>query len=247
MQEDRIPFGVVLIAIGFIVLLTITAVWLLRPDLMPRPIYQLASPYLAAPESNETAVLLPETPLTEQTADSQNEIIEPEGTAVSQPSDTQPILSDTPQLTIPRLGVAAPIQTVSLVPQRHNGQTYYQWQVPNNDSVGWHDRSAPLGQPGNTVLNGHHNVYGEVFRDLADLSEGDEIIVFDGEAERAYEVTEHLILAERGQPLETRLANANWINPTGDERLTLITCWPYTSNSHRVVVVAHPVATATDS
>ena len=246
MQEDRIPFGVVLIAIGFIVLLTITAVWLLRPELMPRPVYQLASPYLATSEPNETAVLLPETPLTEQPADNQNESVELEKTAVSQPGNAPTTLPDTPQLTIPRLGVEAPIQTVSLIPQRHNGQTYYQWQVPNNDSIGWHDRSAPLGQPGNTVLNGHHNVYGEVFRDLADLNEGDEIILFDGEAKRTYEVTENLILAERGQPLETRLANANWINPTSDERLTLITCWPYTSNSHRVVVVAHPIA-ATDS
>lgn len=240
MQEDRIPFGTVLIAIGFIVLLTVTAVWFLRPELMPQPIYKIASPYLT---TQETAVLLPETPLVaaEPTAGIQDRPIGTVETAVF-PAET----AATPLLSIPRIGVEAIIETVSLLPQRHNGQTYYQWQVPNNDSVGWHNQSARIGQPGNTVLNGHHNVHGEVFRDLADLGEGDEIILFDGQEKRTYQVTEHHILAERGQPLETRISNASWINPTNDERLTLITCWPYTSNSHRVVVVAHP-ATETDS
>jgi sortase (surface protein transpeptidase) len=30
--------------------------------------------------------------------------------------------------------------------------------------------------------------------------------------------------------------------PSGDERLTLVTCWPYEwpGNSHRVIVVARP-------
>jgi sortase A len=41
--------------------------------------------------------------------------------------------------------------------------------------------------------------------------------------------------------LEVRLANAEWIKATEDERITLITCWPYESNTHRVVVVAVPV------
>jgi len=37
-----------------------------------------------------------------------------------------------------------------------------------------------------------------------------------------------------------RQENARWIAPTDDERLTLVTCWPYTNNTHRVVVVAKP-------
>ena len=157
----------------------------------------------------------------------------------------------TPRLTIPSIGVNAPIESVSLLPLRYNGQTYYQWQVPNSDAVGWHNQSATFGEPGNTVLNGHHNVHGEVFRNLAELNTGDEIVVFDGQQERAYTVTQQHILQERGQPLETRISNASWINPTSDERITLISCWPYTSNSHRVVVVAHPAdeqpINATDS
>jgi sortase A len=43
-------------------------------------------------------------------------------------------------------------------------------------------------------------------------------------------------------PLSVRRKNAQWIMPTGDERLTLVTCWPYEwpGNSHRVIVVARP-------
>ncbi len=42
-------------------------------------------------------------------------------------------------------------------------------------------------------------------------------------------------------PLEVRLKNAQWMQPTPDERLTLISCWPYWTNTHRVIIVARPV------
>jgi sortase A len=62
-----------------------------------------------------------------------------------------------------------------------------------------------------------------------------------GDEMRLYQVAETLILPERDQPLEVRLANAQYIQPTDDERLTLITCWPYEDNSHRAVVIARPI------
>ncbi|HID54608.1 MAG TPA: sortase, partial [Anaerolineae bacterium] len=34
---------------------------------------------------------------------------------------------------------------------------------------------------------------------------------------------------------------AEWIMPTEDERITLVTCWPYTDNTNRLIVVAQPV------
>jgi sortase A len=42
--------------------------------------------------------------------------------------------------------------------------------------------------------------------------------------------------------MEVRIANAKWIQPTSDERLTLVTCWPYTNNTHRLIIVARPLA-----
>jgi sortase A len=40
--------------------------------------------------------------------------------------------------------------------------------------------------------------------------------------------------------LEIRMANAEWLGGTDDERLTLVTCWPQKSNTHRLIIVARP-------
>ena len=118
-----------------------------------------------------------------------------------------------------------------------------QWDVPK-DAAGWHINSAPAGQPGNTVISGHHNVEGKVFRYVVDLEIGDEIILYAGDRAFAYIVTEKYILKEAGMPWAVRQKNAQWIAATADERLTLVTCWPYEwpGNTHRVVVVAKPKA-----
>lgn len=50
-----------------------------------------------------------------------------------------------------------------------------------------------------------------------------------------------MILPERDADLQTRLENARWIQPSQDERLTLVTCWPANSNTHRLIIVARPV------
>jgi len=122
------------------------------------------------------------------------------------------------------------------------GTEYRQWVAPNYRAAGWHTDSAPLGQPGNTVLNGHHNIAGEVFRDLYKLQPGDQIFIKgDDEQVYVYEVTDVNILPEKDQPLDVRLANAQWIMPSDDERVTLITCWPYETNTYRVIVIARSV------
>jgi LPXTG-site transpeptidase (sortase) family protein len=48
-------------------------------------------------------------------------------------------------------------------------------------------------------------------------------------------------LREAGESSKTRMENASWIGESNDERLTLVTCWPYESNTHRLIVVARPV------
>ena len=106
--------------------------------------------------------------------------------------------------------------------------------------AGWHNTSAPLGIPGNTVLNGHHNAFEEIFRDLIEVAEGDLIHLTSGDRIFTYQVGLKLVLNERFKPVDVRLANAQWILPSQDERLTLITCWPYESNTHRVILVAIP-------
>jgi sortase A len=49
-----------------------------------------------------------------------------------------------------------------------------------------------------------------------------------------------MTLQERWQTTEERLENARWIQPSADERVTLVTCWPRFGNSHRLIVVAAP-------
>lgn len=120
------------------------------------------------------------------------------------------------------------------------GNEYKQWIAPDN-VVGWHYDSALLGEIGNTVLNGHHNVYGEVFINLYKVQEGDEIILKSASSEHHYEVVATMILPERYETEKVRLQNARWIQTSEDERITLVTCWPYNSNTHRVIVVAYPI------
>ena len=144
------------------------------------------------------------------------------------------------RIVIPGIGVDAPVQRVGRDLQTEGDLEYFQWQLPSGQAAGWHENSAPLGQPGNTVLNGHNNVHGSIFRDLVDLEAGDEIIMYDDERPYVYRVTERVLVEEKDQPLNVRFENARFMLPTSDERLTLITCWPYTSNSHRVIVIAVP-------
>jgi sortase A len=142
------------------------------------------------------------------------------------------------RLIIPAIELDAPIETVGW----HVINGVSTWDVPDHFAAGWLKTSALLGQPGNTVLDGHHNINGEVFRRLVDLRIGDELEVYAGNTVILYKVTTRQILKERDQPLEVRLKNAQWIQPTSDERITLVTCWPYTTNTHRLIIVAKPIA-----
>jgi sortase A len=171
----------------------------------------------------------------------------PDSLAASQAITTQveipiaptPVGTPPERLKIPRLGLDVPVEPVGLVPSAVSPGVF-EWGVPDHRAAGWLNTSAPFGQPGNTVLDGHHNVKGEVFRDLWTLRAGDEISLAAGGQTRRYVVEEVLILPERNQPLPVRLANARYIQPTEDERLTLVTCWPYEDNTHRTVVIAWP-------
>jgi LPXTG-site transpeptidase (sortase) family protein len=72
------------------------------------------------------------------------------------------------------------------------------------------------------------------------LKPGD-IITLEARGKRYYYlVVQTMTLAEQDQPLDVRLANARWILPTDDERVTLITCWPYSASTHRLIVIALP-------
>jgi sortase A len=89
--------------------------------------------------------------------------------------------------------------------------------------------SANPGERGNCFIAGHNDIYGEIFRDLQDLKVGDEIIVYAGQQSYRYIVR------------ATRIVEPDDVSvmyPTSSPVLTLLTCYPYMIDSHRLVVIA---------
>jgi sortase A len=167
---------------------------------------------------------------------------EPSADPALGPADAPAIETAQPSdLWIPALDLRAPVVAVAPREITLGGQRVAQLDVPNAFAAGWNTLSAPVGSPGNTVLIGHNNEFGEVFRNLDRLTVGDEIVLYTALGERRYTASEVVTLPEENSPLADRLANAAWIAPSADERLTLVTCWPYFTNTHRLVVVARPV------
>lgn len=208
--------------------------------------------------------ILPETPLEGETTPSTNQVATPElvvsptntpvpptntptsvpnsrptNTPVPKPESPPPADRGPTRVIITSAGIDAPVVPVGWSVVEQNGRQYSIWDVADYAS-GWHKTSAPPGRLGNTVLSGHHNIKGEVFRYLVDVQEGDEVDLYVEDVVYRYYVEQKLIVKEKGESVEVRQQNAQWIAATDDVRVTLVTCWPYTNNTHRVIVVAKP-------
>lgn len=164
----------------------------------------------------------------------------PETAATPRPTPEKKYIPD--RIIISKIGLDAPIEQAQYRVLKVLDQHFIQWLAPSKFAAGWQTDSAPLGVPGNTVLNGHHNVFGEVFGKLVDLSIGDTIELYSGSKVFKYRIENKLLLREIDQPLSVRLENAAWLMPTDDERLTLVTCWPPEGNSYRIFVIALPIS-----
>lgn len=233
---------------GVLLLLAVAVVWLVAPQLMPRALQELVAPSgvvaaaiptpmplasLGEAGEGETAAQLLSSSINPYTA-------YPDYFVAASDAAVGSTAGIPRRIAIPAIDLDAPVSAVSLERIGAGSSAYYQWDVPQRFEAGWHNTSARLGEAGNTVINGHHNVHGEVFRDLVDLEAGDKILVTDAAQTHTYRVEAVEIMPERGEPFSVRLENSRWIEHTDDERLTLVTCWPYTGNSHRLVVVALP-------
>jgi LPXTG-site transpeptidase (sortase) family protein len=169
------------------------------------------------------------------------DMLYPDIPAVEIPPQLKPTTPEIPvRLIIPAIELDAPVLTSEAEIVQIKGKPFQVWHAPEEFATGWHVSSAPLGVPGNTVLNGHHNIYGEVFKRLVELERGDEIILKSELRTFSYTILNKLILPEKYAPLEERVRNSQWILPSEDERLTIVTCWPYESNTHRLILVAQP-------
>jgi sortase A len=150
-----------------------------------------------------------------------------------------PMIPD--RIVIPSVGIDAKVVIADYNSTNIDGETFGQWQAPNEDAAGWQPDSALLGQIGNTVINGHHNEFGEAFGKLIDVKVGDKVYVYSQGKKYSFIIANRMILLERFVDTQTRLQNARWLSKTDDMRLTLVTCWPKFSNTHRLIVVARPL------
>lgn len=144
------------------------------------------------------------------------------------------------RIVIPAIGLDAQVVEARTRKILLQGDVFEQWIPPRDRVAGWTTSSALLGEVGNTVISGHHNEYGEVFGNLVDVNVGDIILVYSQDWAYSYRVTNRMILPEADVPVAQRIENARWIGRSTDERLTLVTCWPKDSNTHRLILVASP-------
>jgi len=120
------------------------------------------------------------------------------------------------RIVISRIGVNAPVV---------QGDGWEQLK----QGVAQHIGTANPGQNGNTVLSAHNDIYGEIFRNLDQLKEGDEIILKTLTEQHMYQVQ------------YTKIVKPNEVGvmaPTKEPVVTLISCYPYLVNNKRIVVVA---------
>lgn len=164
------------------------------------------------------------------------------------PAETPPTATTTParalpdRLQIPAINVDIPVVELGWHPARNrDGQIFSEWDVAEY-AAGWHKNSALPGEGGNIVLSGHNNILGAVFRELDRLRQGHTVTLWVGEQRYEYAVQQVVVLPELKATHEQRIANARWIGPFDEERLTLVSCWPRNNNTHRIVVVAKPHA-----
>ena len=95
--------------------------------------------------------------------------------------------------------------------------------------VGQYVNAATPGREGNLVLAAHNDIYGEIFRNLDQLQQGDEIIISSERQRYTYVVREIAIV----QPTET------WVMArTKHASTTLVSCYPYLVDNKRIVVFA---------
>jgi sortase A len=144
------------------------------------------------------------------------------------------------KLTIPSVEIDSPVVPVTwqMIPSK-NGELKSEWQVADY-AVGHHAGSVNPGQIGNVVLSGHVDYKGQVFKELHNVKRGDEVIMHTEKGQYLYVVSDIVLVLEEGASEEQKRRNAAYMNQTPDPILTMITCWPYGIDTHRLIVIARP-------
>jgi sortase A len=212
------------------------------------PTVQIAS---IRPSATPPVVLTPipsTVPVSAETADTRAPAVPlPQGESTLAPIATlapAPAVADVGRLAravrivIPKIHIDSPVVEMGWTIVQEGGESIAEWNVPDSQ-VGHSIGTANPGERGNVVLSGHNNLFAAVFRKLYTLAPGDEITLYNSSGQGfVYRVAQSYIVKEAGQSLAQRQANASVLLPTKDARVTLTSCWPETSNTHRAIVIA---------
>jgi sortase A len=109
--------------------------------------------------------------------------------------------------------------------------------VLNVKGVGHYPETALPGQEGNFSVAGHRNTYGRPFYEIAELREGDAIVVETGDAFYVYEMTEAEVVTPEQVEVIAPVPGEPGAEPT-ERMLTLTACHPLFSARERYVVHA---------
>lgn len=163
----------------------------------------------------------------------------PTFTPTSTPSPTAtPMPSPARRLSIPVIGLNTSVKESA--PKLTRNGTYI-WDPPAY-AAGHYNSSGNPGGGRNIVFQGHNNTLGEVFRDLDKLAPGNEILLLTDVGEFRYQVREVTIIPFVGNEAQANLQIQAMTAPQSSEMVTLISCWPYSTYSSRIIVVALPVS-----
>ena len=144
------------------------------------------------------------------------------------------------RIIIPAINLDSRIVDLHLVPEGLQSR----WQTANK-AVGFHVGSATPGEIGNTVMSGHVNSpirgEGDIFRRLDNiapllrLGQIVDIVLEAGDTRYLYRATDTTVLLPKDVAV---------FRPTDEPTLSLVTCAPATTYSHRFIVNAVLIGTA---
>lgn len=156
---------------------------------------------------------------------------------------TPPVAPDMPpavHVAVAAVGIDTSVVEVVPAKSESHGRTVFTWTVADW-AAGHHITSADPGEGGNIILTGHDDVRGEVFRGLHDIQLGDQVQLTSPAGVFTYAVTEIHVREYRNASPEELIAAGRFLAPMPEERVTLVTCWPYGIDTHRIIVVAKPI------
>ncbi len=186
------------------------------------PIEQVAVPPTPAAPLSPTEVLNP--------ASDPNATVGLTPTALPEPERQFPV-----RLEFPATRIDIPVLQTFL---DKNNSIY----APLN-AAGHYISSARPGQKGNMVIVGHVR-RGLPFNRLSNARLGDTFSIFNESGQRfQYKVAQVELVPVADAAQEQIKAGLLYVQPTSDERVTLVTCWPETTYANRLIVIGIPART----